>query len=318
MCVASKTCLAHLSWVFLFTWLNQRIAEILSILGSGLTSGLCEFHGCAHCHEVWHRGLFAKSHLCCLYLRYNLELSKIHDHGWEDRNNDRFKFKHRQLCGFRNDPVLWPQSDKAHAELCLLDQSVYKSPCSAIRHYHPKVPIINSVPSLPVLRNSTEMVCEGWKLGFEPWGPIFNNGCWDIVYRLRKWYWQARVRAFYAVIAIHMFIKIQKKRFSWLFPRFTIYGFLLCDVSNYVKSAGNYSYICFITSSVILWTEKPAQVKVPLAPYRFSATTFHECGADVYWNLSLPCSVVFTCSSQRASVFMEVHEVWFKSEKWKN
>ena len=35
---------------------------------------------------------------------------------------------------FLKDPVLWPQSDKAHEILRLLYQSVYRCPCSALRH----------------------------------------------------------------------------------------------------------------------------------------------------------------------------------------
>jgi len=41
--------------------------------------------------------------------------------------------------GSLKDPVLWSLNDKAHAELRLLQQSVYQSPCSVTREYHHNV-----------------------------------------------------------------------------------------------------------------------------------------------------------------------------------
>jgi len=42
--------------------------------------------------------------------------------------------KTESFAVFETSPVLWPKSEKAHAQLPLLNQSVYQSPCSVFRH----------------------------------------------------------------------------------------------------------------------------------------------------------------------------------------
>jgi len=44
----------------------------------------------------------------------------------EDRNKDRF-LQTESLRSLKA-PVLWPQSDKGHSELCFIYQSVYQLP----------------------------------------------------------------------------------------------------------------------------------------------------------------------------------------------
>jgi len=57
--VASRTCLANLSWDILDAWPNQRSWDI-SIQRSGSTYRIYEFNSCALCREVSRRELFAK------------------------------------------------------------------------------------------------------------------------------------------------------------------------------------------------------------------------------------------------------------------
>ena len=90
-------------------------------------SRLCEFQSSTLCREVSRRELFPKISSVPLVLGivFFQSLPKIHDYRlWSEQR----PCWNRQLCGVWNSSFisLSPQSDKAHAKLCLVYRSVYQ------------------------------------------------------------------------------------------------------------------------------------------------------------------------------------------------
>jgi len=89
-------------------------------------SELNEFQSCPSCREVSQREIFAK--LTELPLAFEIVFSSRYP-----RFGTKTDLKLTALRCLKA-PDLSSQSDKIHAKLRLLYQSVYQSPCSAIRH----------------------------------------------------------------------------------------------------------------------------------------------------------------------------------------
>jgi len=97
--------------------------------------------------------------------------------------------------------VLWPQSDKGHAELRLLYQSVNQSPCSVFRHSW--IPLQGTWTSRPAavycrLLTANTMFgfwkyiipwsfkADGWSCNFQQWHPPWL-GCYSLSNSYRLW-----------------------------------------------------------------------------------------------------------------------------------
>ena len=134
MGIASRTCLADLAWDILFTWTNWRFSVGYSEERCLHIQGVTNFtaaHFAANCHVIYSS---QKSHLSRLYFRqhpFSHIRHKIHDHRW---GSEQIPIQKLTALQCKTAPALWPLYEKAHAELHLLYQPVYQSPCSAFSY----------------------------------------------------------------------------------------------------------------------------------------------------------------------------------------
>ena len=113
-CVASRTCLDNLSCGILRTRGRINVIVILLFGGGDWHSRLYEFHSCALCREASRRKLFAKIPSMPLARKIPLfqPLLKIHHNRWGSEQRPIWKLTALRCL---TASVLWPQSDRAHA-----------------------------------------------------------------------------------------------------------------------------------------------------------------------------------------------------------